>query len=95
MENVFTRSMYERPINGKYLSIPPTLLPLLVFLPFKNLRLHMTSGSIAAEVWVRHDGSPSMNSKRISLELAGNNGLVCATVVRFSLDYSVVAYFKG
>jgi hypothetical protein len=78
MKNVFTRSMYEIPINGKYildLSIPPRYC---VFLPFKNLRLHTTSGLIAAEVLVRHDGSPSMTSKRISLELASNNGLVCA-----------------
>jgi hypothetical protein len=101
-DGILTTNFFTRSINGKYildssdLSIPPTLLPLLVVLPFKNLRLHTTSGSVTAEVWIRHDGSLSMNSKRVPWELGSNSGSVRAIVVRFSLDYtSVVPYFNG
>jgi len=73
--NFYTRSMYERPINGKYIldtSIPPILLPLLIFLPFKNLHLQTTSGSVTAEVWITYDGGPrKKNEKEASLFAIG------------------------
>ncbi|KAI0262636.1 hypothetical protein BGY98DRAFT_1049632 [Russula aff. rugulosa BPL654] len=84
--NFFTKSMYERPINGKYIrnvSIPRFIGCFIqakisfTSPPSNNLHLHATSGSVTAEVWVRHDESPNMS---VSLKLGSNNGSVCAIV---------------
>jgi len=44
----------------------------------KNLSLHTTSGPINTEIWIIHDGSGQ--SKRVSLDLRSDNGLVHAKV---------------
>ena len=48
----------------------------------KNITLHTESGPITTEIWIRRDGS--MKSKRVSLDLFSDNGLVRAIVVRLS-----------
>ncbi|KAH9981983.1 hypothetical protein BJV74DRAFT_887223 [Russula compacta] len=69
-------------VKGQYvldLSLPPPPLPARgIDISRKNLSLHTMKGPITAEIWIIHDGSG--RSKRVSLELIGDNGLVNATV---------------
>ncbi len=80
-------SKRDIPIDGQFildlsLSPPPPPPGISSGKDRKNLALHTTNGPVTAEIWVRHDGSTK--SKRVSLDLSSGNGIVRATVVRFS-----------
>ncbi|KAH9981973.1 hypothetical protein BJV74DRAFT_852878 [Russula compacta] len=68
-------------VKGQYLldlSLPPPPFVPGVDTNAKNVSLHTTSGSIIADIWLIHDGSA--RTKRVSLDLRSDNGVVRAKV---------------